>query len=166
METFFWGSQGQREWQHKESIFALDWRNKKNVLCPGNYDLCGAGARALPGSNGNKITHMDQSRVRRAVCRDEQWSSHDSLGAAILETATLPRTLFCPQAQSPSPSHPHLPTKDFSWEESGGFEKQIKSLQPDTDVENKCMDAKVGRGGGMNWERGIDIYTLLILCIK
>ena len=23
-----------------------------------------------------------------------------------------------------------------------------------------------GRGGGMNWEIGIDIYTLLILCIK
>lgn len=113
METFFWGSQGQREWQHKGSIFALDWRNKKNVLCPGNYDLFGAEAWALPGSNGNEITHMDQSQVRRAMCRDEQWPSHDSLGAAILERATLPRTLFCPQAQSPSPSHPHLQTQDF-----------------------------------------------------
>ena len=28
------------------------------------------------------------------------------------------------------------------------------------------MDAKWGRRGGMNWEIGIDIYTLLILCIK
>ena len=37
----------------------------------------------------------------------------------------------------------------------------------DTDVENKCMDTKGGkwRGGGvMNWEIGIDIYTLI--CIK
>ena len=29
------------------------------------------------------------------------------------------------------------------------------------------MDTKEERGvGGMNWEIGIDIYTLLILCIK
>ena len=43
----------------------------------------------------------------------------------------------------------------------------------DTDVENKHMDTKVGkrRGGGggggggvMNWEIGIDMYTLM--CIK
>ena len=37
----------------------------------------------------------------------------------------------------------------------------------DTDVENKRMDTKGGkRGGGgrMNWEVGIDIYTLI--CIK
>ena len=40
----------------------------------------------------------------------------------------------------------------------------------DTDVENKCMDTKWGKwwggGGGdvMNWEIGIDIYTLI--CVK
>ena len=37
----------------------------------------------------------------------------------------------------------------------------------DTDVENKRMDTKGGKwegGGGMNWEIGIDIYTLI--CIK
>ena len=43
----------------------------------------------------------------------------------------------------------------------------------DTDVENKCMDTKGGKrqgggggsgDGGMNWETGIDIYTLI--CIK
>ena len=40
----------------------------------------------------------------------------------------------------------------------------------DTDVENKRMDTKggkwcgVGVGGGMNWEIGIDIYTLI--CIR
>ena len=36
----------------------------------------------------------------------------------------------------------------------------------DTDVENKRMDTKEGKhgGGGMNWEIGIDIYTLI--CIK
>ena len=32
----------------------------------------------------------------------------------------------------------------------------------DTDLENKHMDMV----GGMNWEIGIDIYTLFILCIK
>ena len=38
----------------------------------------------------------------------------------------------------------------------------------DTDVENKCMDTKGGSGGGegdgggMNWETGIDIYTLYV----
>ena len=38
----------------------------------------------------------------------------------------------------------------------------------DTDVENKHVDTKVGSGGGvgggMNWEIGIDMYTLI--CIK
>ena len=36
----------------------------------------------------------------------------------------------------------------------------------DTDVENKSMDTKGGHwlGGGMNWEIGIDMYTLT--CIK
>ena len=33
-------------------------------------------------------------------------------------------------------------------------------------VENKCMDNKVKGWGGRNWEIGIDMYTLLILCIK
>ena len=28
------------------------------------------------------------------------------------------------------------------------------------------MDTKREREGGMNWEIGIDIYTLLILCVK
>ena len=32
------------------------------------------------------------------------------------------------------------------------------------DVENKHMDTKGGGGGGMNWEIGIDMYTLI--CIK
>ena len=35
-----------------------------------------------------------------------------------------------------------------------------------TDVDNKHMDTKGGRRGGMNWEIGIDINTLLILCVK
>ena len=30
-------------------------------------------------------------------------------------------------------------------------------------IEKKCMDIKGGRGGGMNWEIGIDIYTLLCM---
>ena len=34
----------------------------------------------------------------------------------------------------------------------------------DTDVENKHMDTKEGKEGGINWKVGIDMYTLL--CIK
>ena len=46
----------------------------------------------------------------------------------------------------------------------------LQSRNRDTDVENKRMDTEVGKqgrgggGGGMNWEIGIDIYTLI--CIK
>ena len=44
----------------------------------------------------------------------------------------------------------------------------MQSRDRDTDVENKHMDAKGGKrgwgGGGMNWEIGIDVYTLT--CIK
>ena len=34
------------------------------------------------------------------------------------------------------------------------------------DVKKKHMDTKEERGDRMNWEMVIDIYTLLILCIK
>ena len=45
----------------------------------------------------------------------------------------------------------------------------LQGRNRDTDVENKHMDAEGGKqrmrgGGGMNWEIGIDIYTLI--CIK
>ena len=43
----------------------------------------------------------------------------------------------------------------------------LQSRNRDTDVENRHMDTKEEKGeGGMNWEIGTDIYTLLILCIK
>ena len=41
----------------------------------------------------------------------------------------------------------------------------LQSRNRDTDVESKHIDTMVG-GGVVNWEIGIDIYTLLILCIK
>ena len=48
-----------------------------------------------------------------------------------------------------------------------GIDNLIYKAEIETDVENKSMDTKGGkRVGGMNWEIGIDIYTLLILCIK
>ena len=42
----------------------------------------------------------------------------------------------------------------------------LQGRNRDTDVENKRMDTKQGSGGdgcgnGMNWEIGIDIYTLI-----
>ena len=45
----------------------------------------------------------------------------------------------------------------------------LQGRNRDTDVENKRMDTKGGKwrgvgGGGMNWEIGIDMYTLI--CIK
>ena len=40
----------------------------------------------------------------------------------------------------------------------------LQSRNRDTDVENKHTDTKGEKGDGMNWEVGIDIYTLL--CIK
>ena len=33
-------------------------------------------------------------------------------------------------------------------------------------IENKCIDTKGVRGGRVDWEIGIDIYTLLICSIK
>ena len=38
----------------------------------------------------------------------------------------------------------------------------LQSRNGDTYIENKHMVTKMLRGGGMNWEIGIDIYTLLI----
>ena len=45
----------------------------------------------------------------------------------------------------------------------------LQGRNRDTDVENKCIDTKGGKCGGggggvMNWEIGIDMYTLI--CIK
>ena len=42
----------------------------------------------------------------------------------------------------------------------------LQGRNRDTDVKNKCMDTKGGKGvgGEMNWEIEIDIYTLI--CIK
>ena len=42
----------------------------------------------------------------------------------------------------------------------------LQSRNGDTDIENKHVGTKGRMGGEMNWENGIDIYTLLILCIK
>ena len=36
----------------------------------------------------------------------------------------------------------------------------LQSRNRETDVENKHMDTKGERGDGMNWEIGIDIYTI------
>ena len=44
------------------------------------------------------------------------------------------------------------------------IQMNIFAKHRDIDVENGRMDTVWGEGGGMNWEIGIDIYTLL--CIK
>ena len=48
--------------------------------------------------------------------------------------------------------------------QKNGRDEPICKAEIETDIENKHMDTKGGKGGGMNWEIGIDIYTLL--CIK
>ena len=40
----------------------------------------------------------------------------------------------------------------------------LQSRNRNAGVENKCKETKEARGGGMNWETWIDIYTLQ--CIK
>ena len=42
----------------------------------------------------------------------------------------------------------------------------LQSRSKDKDVENKPMDTKKEEEGGINWEIGVDIYTLLILYVK
>ena len=42
----------------------------------------------------------------------------------------------------------------------------FQSRNRDRDVENKYMDTKGKGGDAINWEIGIDIYTLLILYVK
>ena len=42
----------------------------------------------------------------------------------------------------------------------------LQSRNRDIDVQNKRMYTKGEGRVGMNWEIGIDIYALLILCIK
>ena len=50
--------------------------------------------------------------------------------------------------------------------EKNGIDDLIYTAEiGDTGVENECMDTK-GKRRGLNWELGIDIYTLLILHMK
>ena len=54
--------------------------------------------------------------------------------------------------------------------QKNGTDEPVCRAEGETDVENKCMDTKGGKrwgdggGGVMNWEFGIDMYTLM--CIK
>ena len=42
----------------------------------------------------------------------------------------------------------------------------LQSRSKDKDVENKPIDTNEEEEGGINWEIGVDIYTLLILYVK
>ena len=50
------------------------------------------------------------------------------------------------------PSEPPGKPKGYRW-------SYLQGRSGDKDVENNHMNTKGGRGGGMNWEIGIDIYT-------
>ena len=45
-----------------------------------------------------------------------------------------------------------------------GTDESLCKADIETHVQNKHMDTKVGMEGVMNWEIGIDIYTLM--CLK
>ena len=52
----------------------------------------------------------------------------------------------------------------YMWNLKKGYKwTYLQSRNRVTDVENKLMVTKWGRGGGMNWEIGTDIYTLLYI---
>ena len=45
------------------------------------------------------------------------------------------------------------------------IEDDVQNINRDTDIESNCMDAKGEGEDGMNWEIGVDIYTLLIVVV-
>ena len=56
----------------------------------------------------------------------------------------------------------------YTWNLEDGIDDSICKTERDTDVENKHIDTKEGKGGRDELEFGIGIYinTLLTLCIK
>ena len=51
--------------------------------------------------------------------------------------------------------------------EERSLDDLICKAEMETEIENKHMDTKgEGVGGGMSWEIVIDVYTLLIPCMK
>ena len=50
--------------------------------------------------------------------------------------------------------------------QKNGTEEAVCKAEIETQVENKRMDTRGGKGSEKNWETGTDIYTQLILCIK
>ena len=55
----------------------------------------------------------------------------------------------------------------FTWNlETWYRSSYLQNRNRDKDIENKCMDPKGGKGGGTNREIEIDVYKLLILCMK
>ena len=38
----------------------------------------------------------------------------------------------------------------------------LQSIGRDTHTENKCVDLKGGKWGGMNWDLGINMYTYYV----
>lgn len=47
--------------------------------------------------------------------------------------------------------------------QENGTDKPICKAEIETHKETKCMDTKWGKVGGMNWDIGIDMYTLLCI---
>ena len=86
-----------------------------------------------------------------------------------METLRPKEIKWLPKVTHPSRvTEPYLDTGNVTPESPYRW-TGLQGRNRDTDVENKHMDTKGGKqglggGGGMNWEIGIDMYTLI--CIK
>ena len=87
---------------------------------------------------------------------------HGILQARILEWVVVPFS----RGSNPGLLHCKWILYQLSHQRSpeNGTDELICKVEIETHVENKYMDTKSGRKGWVNWEIGINIYTLI--CIK
>ena len=87
----------------------------------------------------------------RLLCPWKSPRNNTQMGSHPLFQGIWPRDWTWVSCNS-LPSEPPGKPKGYRW-------SYLQSRNGDKDVENNHMNTKAGRGGGMNWEIGIDIYT-------
>ena len=106
------------------------------------------------------------SQCSRSFCSGERgthWDCND-----IPVTGMLPSPLSSRRVENRSPQKlkpaPILGIKHIHSFTHCSFLHSVFIKIQDTDTENKYMDIKGLKEGGINWETGMNLYTLLILC--
>ena len=96
------------------------------------------------------------------LCDPMDYIVHGILQARILEWVVVPFS----RGSNPGLLQCRWILYQLSHQRSpeNGTDELICKVEIETHVENKYMDTKSGRKGRMNWEIGINIYTLI--CIK